>query len=911
MSVSAVRAVATRKTWCAALLVALALTGALVPRAGAALVHIAGGRVAGVLPARGVTPASIPGSFARRNAASSTTTPDNGTLNYSGGPVLHAEMPYLIFWDPSNQISAADRALYVRFFADSSADSGMATNVYAVDRQFTDATGFANYSQTWTAAHALVDTQAFPISQCPVGSGQTACLTDTQLTDELTRLIGASGLPTGVTGSAPIYFIVTPDTVNSCFDASGGTCADTNPGYCAYHSSFMDGPSNVLYADIPILPAAADPKSCQADQYSTVQSPNADQTADVVIKYMSHEYNETITDPLGNAWYEIASGQENGDNCNIYSPTPDPARGTNPNAFNPTLGGSASLGTLYDQLMNGNRYYTQSEWSNGDADCKMQPTSKALSPAFSAPPAAAPDTAVAFDPSASSPSSGYTSTTWNFGDGTTMFTTSKTPAVATHYFRSNGTFTVTLTLVDAYGNLFTVSRTITISGVGAYFTYPTPPPPQANTAVTFDGHSSVDSYASITTYTWSFDAGSPVSTGNSPTVQHTFVTAGSHTVKLTVSDGTRSASWQESVLLDAPPSPAFTVTTASPVAGTPVAFDGSGSSETNGSIASYSWDFGDGSPLGIGPTPSHSYGSAGTYPVTLTVTDQDGYTAQSTRAIVVDSPPTPAFSVSAAPRAGSAVSFDASASNEPGGSIAAYSWNFGDGSAARGASTTHTYATAGTYTVTLTVTDAKGRAAAASQAVTVAAALAPPPAPPPGPPPTTGSPTAAISVTTTHPIAGGIVGFSGSRSSDRSATLVAYSWAFGDGSSATGVTPGHRYRRPGGYTVTVTVRDAAGATATTSRRVTVGSAGISGVKIKTGKKVEQLTLSISGPGRLTTGKLRFQVKRAESLVIKVPLTRAQASRVISHRALTIRLVFRFTPSVGARSTSTVKFRVGG
>lgn len=913
MSLSPVPAAATRKTWWAALLLALALTGALAPRAGAVLVHKRNGQRLGVLPARGVDARSIPGRVTSSSAPASNPSA-NGNLEYHNGPVLHAETPYLIFWDPNGRIPSADRLLYERFFADSAADSGLGTNVYAVDRQFTDTTGFAGYSQTWSASHAISDNQPYPTSGgCSVSSGEAACLYDSQIQAEVARLVNAGPLPAGTTGSAPIYFVVTPPDVNSCFDPSGGGDQCATNSFCAYHSSFTIGASAVLYADIPTLPAATNPKLCQADNNTLIQSPNGNPTADVVIKYMSHEDNETVTDPLGTAWF-TALGNENGDNCNAYSASPDPTNpngGTGPNAFLPTLGGSATAtpyGTLYDQLMNGHQYYTQSEWSNGDTDCKMQPTSVALSAKFSALSSAAPDTAVAFDPSASLPSAGYTSTTWNFGDGTTMFRASNAPVAATHYFRTNGTFTVTLTLVDAYGNLATISHAITVSGVGAHFTYPAPPPPQTNTLITFNGSGSVDSYGQLTDYSWSFDGGTPISTGTTPTIDHWFATPGSHAIQLTVSDGTHSASSIESVVIDAPPSAVFAVTSAAPAAGSPVAFDGTGSSESHGTIASYSWDFGDGSSVSTGSTPSHTYDSAGTYRVTLTVTDQDGYTATVSHLAVIDNPPTASFSVPAGPRAGSPVAFDGSASNEPGGSIAAYSWAFGDGSAGGGAMPSHTYASPGAYTVTLNVTDAKGRTASAAQTVNVAAAL-PGLSPPTLPPASVGSPTAAISVATAHPIAGGAVAFSGSGASDRGSTLTSYSWSFGDGSRATGVSPRHGYRHPGGYTVTLTVRDASGATATTSRRVTVGSAGISRVRIRKGKQVERLTVSVSGPGTLTSGKLRLKLRRPGSRALTIELSTPQRHRLASHHSVTIALRLRFRPTVGSASSRAVRFEI--
>ena len=66
-------------------------------------------------------------------------------------------------------------------------------------------------------------------------------------------------------------------------------------------------------------------------------------------------------------------------------------------------------------------------------------------------------------------------------------------------------------------------------------------------------------------------------------------------------------------------------------------FDGSGSSDPGGSIASYSWDFGDGSPAGSGVTPQHTYAAPGNYQVTLTVTSNQGATSSVTQAVTVTS----------------------------------------------------------------------------------------------------------------------------------------------------------------------------------------------------------------------------------------------------------------------------------
>jgi hypothetical protein len=303
------RGAAAMRRWglSAAAVGALVLPGVLTPGAGAVVVQVGPNQRAGVMPAWGVNPASIPGSYARRGPANIFMA--GGNLDYHGGPVLHGEAPYLIFWDPGSQIPAADKTLYERFFADGAIDSGMTTNVYSVDRQFTDSTGFADYNQAWLSSHAITDTQAYPSTgQCTENAGftETACLFDSQIQAEMARLVTANALPTGITGNAPIYFVVTPPTVNSCF-ANNTTCADNV--FCAYHASFGSGASTLLYADMPTVFDANHPKGCQADNNTAVQAPNGRPVADVNIKAMSHEYNETITDPLGNAWWNSSSGR--------------------------------------------------------------------------------------------------------------------------------------------------------------------------------------------------------------------------------------------------------------------------------------------------------------------------------------------------------------------------------------------------------------------------------------------------------------------------------------------------------------------------------------------------------------------------------------------------------------------------
>ena len=149
----------------------------------------------------------------------------------------------------------------------------------------------------------------------------------------------------------------------------------------------------------------------------------------------------------------------------------------------------------------------------------------------------------------------------------------------------------------------------------------------------------------------------------------------------------------------APPTASFTAT---PSAGQPplaVAFDASASSDAEGPIASYAWDFGDGTTAS-GATAEHTYTAAGSFTATLTVTDGAGQTATTTQAIVVsDGPNVPPVAVATAtPAVGPApltVSLSGEGSSDADGTITSYVWSFPDGSTLIGPVVQATLAAAG------------------------------------------------------------------------------------------------------------------------------------------------------------------------------------------------------------------------
>ncbi|MDH7511319.1 MAG: PKD domain-containing protein [Clostridiales bacterium] len=176
-----------------------------------------------------------------------------------------------------------------------------------------------------------------------------------------------------------------------------------------------------------------------------------------------------------------------------------------------------------------------------------------------------------------------------------------------------------------------------------------------------------------------------------------------------------------------PPPPGYPVAnfSFSPTSGNApltVTFDASASYDPDGTIVSYAWSFGTGA-TGSGRVTSYTYTTAGTFTIRLTVTDNDGKTGSTTKTITVlqfNYPPNAEFSFS--PTTGIfplQVTFDASASTDPDGSIVLYSWEFGDGATGSGRVVTHTYQRWGTFSIKLTVRDDRNATASKIRTIEV------------------------------------------------------------------------------------------------------------------------------------------------------------------------------------------------
>ncbi|MDX1404559.1 MAG: PKD domain-containing protein [Woeseiaceae bacterium] len=149
------------------------------------------------------------------------------------------------------------------------------------------------------------------------------------------------------------------------------------------------------------------------------------------------------------------------------------------------------------------------------------------------------------------------------------------------------------------------------------------------------------------------------------------------------------------------------------ISGRQVAFTDT-STDNDGAITSWSWDFGDGNGADV-QHPTHTYAADSTYTVTLTVMDDDGAPDSMSQQVTVaaggaNAPPIANFSYSCNARD---CSFDSSASSDD-AAITRYAWDFGDGNGSAAANPLHSYASQGNYTVTLTVFDIENQSDAAS-----------------------------------------------------------------------------------------------------------------------------------------------------------------------------------------------------
>ncbi len=422
---------------------------------------------------------------------------------YRGGPVLHGPRIHLIFWqgEPGavgeenvKAFPGSYEATVTRYFKDVTHDSGLTSDSYAVDAQYWEEQAprafiSGEYKFSFEpATDVTVDNTAFPkhlTGGCTDATqySEGPCLLDSDIQKEVEKVAGTSK------GLGDIYLVLTPPGVGGCFESESGECAYRQ--YCAYHSDFGgDGKTvglQTLYADLPYI---GEVRGCDSGVHPNEElAPEAeekgeDHGADAVIDTASHELNEAVTDPIGsqcdenalkaiigcekNAWTD-AIGQEVADKCL-------PPETTIAGIYGEPLGEllPRQPASFYNQLVSGNHYWAQREWSNEAGLFEGACVQRAIGASFTVSAGAAATVPMTLDGSPSgAPGDPATYWVWNFGGGEQIGTASPT---LSHTFAQAGEQLVALTAYDRYGN---AEATVESFNVGPA---PSPPPPPVTPA---------------------------------------------------------------------------------------------------------------------------------------------------------------------------------------------------------------------------------------------------------------------------------------------------------------------------------------------------------------------------------------------------------------------------------------------
>ncbi|MHB8438009.1 MAG: PKD domain-containing protein [Acidimicrobiales bacterium] len=479
-------------------------------------------------PSQVAVPARVMAYQPLRGAVPADTVFTN--VDYNGGPVMPGNTDYLVFWSPTGYgaYGSGSPPEYVsglkQYFTDLAHDSGGDQNTDSVSAQYNALTGaMAKYHVTFGGV--VLDKDPYPASKCPVNSPVTECLTDPQIQAELEKIVSTHKLKTDLTHE---YFLLTPPHVEGCFssDASanpayGGCSAGEVPSslgvYCAYHQNTTVSPM-LLYSDDPYV--TGNP-GCDDGNHPNGPSDGALEGG------LSHEHNESITDPVPNdAWTNGAGsnqGYEIGDQC-------DGQMGSSL--------GVAPDGAKYNQVINGHFYWYQEEWSNQGHACLQRLTPATTVPVAKFTVKAGSGLAMTFDASASTAPGGVADYSWQFNDAYGASTVEQTSPIITHTFPSAGSYSIGLTVYASTGLSRGAGGIVTTghNGFTRGFTF-SPAAPAAGQTVSFAGLTNVSAQP-VASYLWEFGDGT---TASGPNPTHVYAASGTYLVQVVLFSGVGSA----------------------------------------------------------------------------------------------------------------------------------------------------------------------------------------------------------------------------------------------------------------------------------------------------------------------------------------------------------------------------------
>jgi len=366
-------------------------------------------------------------------------------------------------------------------------------------------------------------------------------------------------------------------------------------------------------------------------------------------------------------------------------------------------------------------------------------------------------------------------------------------------FASKGTFPVNATVVDSTSPTHLRSSRVVNAIITAQPIVVTVTCGTATAGKPVTCNASATGGTSPITFSWSAPNGSPA-TGSGASFTTTYAAKGTFVVNVTATDANNvKKSATASLTVAAQPLVADFSFTQPVVAGSPATFTATITGGTPPYM--FKWSFGDGSPFQSSNPVSHIYSVKGSYSVTLNATDANSAIVTVKKTVLVTPPPLLAnFTYSpSAPTVNQTVFFTATVS----GGTAPYStgWDFGDNTTGIGITVSHMYNVSKSYTITLTAADANSASATYSKPITVVL------------------PISVMMLISQAPAAGWPTNFIGNATGG--AGGYSYAWSFGDGANGTSQILSHVYSSNGTYTVSLTVTDSSGNTASKSKQVLV------------------------------------------------------------------------------------------
>ncbi|MFN7013990.1 MAG: PKD domain-containing protein, partial [Bacteroidia bacterium] len=368
---------------------------------------------------------------------------------------------------------------------------------------------------------------------------------------------------------------------------------------------------------------------------------------------------------------------------------------------------------------------------------------------------------------------------WDFGDNSPLNTSTWSPS---YMYNASGIFNVSLIVSNSmYACFDTVTYPVRVyANPSAGFSYTDV---CLGNTMNLTDTSSIPITDTIVSYLWAFGDGSPTSSNQHET--HLYNNPGAYTVTLIVT-GTGGCSDVQTHTVNVYDAPQANFVTQNVCLNTAATFTNTTSNPQHGSQGDFSWNFGDGTPIdNTNWNSSHQYSSHGTYQVTLITQNANlGCSDTITLPIVIHPMPVPDFTFTDQCQA-DAYTFN-NTSTVVQGTIASYTWNFGDNTSSTQVSPGHNYNSPGNYSVTLTATTDSGCVMSITKQITV-------------------YPMPEANFTVNEVCHNTPTQFTSTSTVLPPDHITSYQWTFGDNNTSTQQNPQNTYNSAGLYNATLIV----------------------------------------------------------------------------------------------------------